>query len=1379
MRVRAAGSRKARGLRRAQRRWGLRLCGVIAIGLLSVLGIAAPALAASPAWELNSIHGPTDVPLTASSNEVVVLTIHANIGKFTLRFSNEETGEEGETAFLHYDASASDVQKALEKLRHGEPKTAVGAGNVVVTGGYEEKAETGTYTIEFVGALGGRYIGEEPVELEESEATEHEETKFEKEEEKLGGHREALEPEGEATITRGGYHDTVSYRVTPANRGGAPTSGTLVLLDTLPAGLTTRELPGGPGWSCQAVGGSEQAKREEEKQDKADKLPEGAGLSKFECSFSGVVNPDGDAPSVGVEAYVDLSQVHEGATLENSASLSGGGAPEKTVKETAQVGAASAAFGLQAFTASTTGADGTPYTQAGGHPYAATTGLFFNTVTHVDPGSKETEVAVSGRIKDAEVKLPAGFLGNPLWNREGEKDNRCSQADFTRGVPGGPEPGQSCPPDSQVGTADVYLSEFLKAPEPVAVYDLLPPPGVPAEFGFIFKNIPVRLDARVLHEATNGGEYRVAVLSADVNEAFNVFGVQLTLWGVPAEESHTAERFKNLSPERGAPYEGEDKEKPFLINPTDCRSEAEALEPGASDFNLAPITGAVVDSWERPGSLNAQGDPEHPGANWGEAEASSPAVTGCEALKFEPSVAFTPRTEEEEGGAVAGTTQADAPSGYKFELTIPQKESAKELATPELRNTTVTLPEGLVLSPAAANGLLACTPAQISLGSTEHGSCPQASQVGSVSIESQLLEKPLLGRVYVGEPECHPCDATQVVEGKLLKLYIEAEESGAPTNGGVRVKLAGSASVNQQNGQITTTFANNPQLPFEKLTLRLKGGPRAALANPQVCGALKGSALLTPWSLGGTTAGGTSIAGTALPEALPSAPFMVTGCPANLPFSPSFNAGTQDSQAGAYSNLVVTFTRKDGEQDLSGVTVQTPPGLLGKIAGIPRCEGLAAESSQVECSSASQIGVATSAAGAGSEPYVVSGPVYLTGGYEGAPFGMKIAVPANAGPFELGTVVVRAAIHINKTTSAITVNSQPLPQSIDGIPFRLKAVKVDINRPDFIFNPTNCETQAISATLTGQPAKAKEAPVSVNKSAPFTASDCAALGFAPTFTATTEGKTSKQDGASLTVKVSQHAGEANIRKVELQLPEALPSRNETLNKACTEAQFAANPAGCPEAAVVGSATAHTPLLSVPLTGPAYLVSHGGAAFPDLVFLLQGEGVHIELVGNTDIKKINGKEITFSKFETVPDAPINSFETDLPEGPHSILDFFGEFCAKKELFGPTTIVAQNNARFEQNTRIAVTGCPPTVAITKKQVKGGRLVLGLKLSQAGSVKVSGKSIKAAQKTLPAGSHTLTLNLNRTGRSAAKHHKKINVTVTLTAGSQKASTNSTFKA
>jgi hypothetical protein len=1316
---------------------------VAAALVLASAQLAQAAPAPSVAWELTSNQGPTNVSRKPPANLVMTLTVSARAGKFSLYFENEETGEEGETKLLAFNASAAEVQEALEKVK-GEHKP-IGAGNVIVTGGPGDANGSRPYVIEFTGALAGRYIGSEALTIDEQEISEAEEKKLEK-------NGESTE-EGTFTlaVSQPGYHGTVDYQLTPRNTGAVVSAGTVTVLDQLPAGLSTKALPGGEGWSCEPPSGAQ------EHHNKEAKLPEGAGLTSVKCTSAMPVNPDSDANAITIEANTEVGALSEGEQLVNHALLSGGGASATEAQpDVASVSSAPAPFGVHGFSARATGPAGETYTQAGGRPYAATTSFFFNTVPTYNAAEHSYEVLPAGNVKDVDVKLPAGFVGNP------QAALRCSQAEFTSGLKGGPKPGTgSCPAQSQVGEAAIYFHEFGANPEPVAVYDLVPPAGVPAEFGFIFDNVPIRLDGHVIREAGPDGEYRVGVLSADVNEIYGIFGVTLSLWGVPGESSHDAERFKSLHQRGMADEEGE---RAFLSNPTDCLAQAAN----------APSTTIYADSWQQPGPVSdAQGDPQLPNANWFEAQAGAPPVTGCGGLSFEPSFAFAPTLASGE------SAPADAPSGYTFDLAIPQNEAPKGLATPELKDANVTLPEGVVISPAGANGLAACaeTGAEaIELESTEAGRCPDASQIGTVTISSQLLAGPLEGRLYVGEPECGPCSAADAEDGKLFKVYIEAEGQG------VRVKLPGRATVNTSTGRLTASFQNNPQLPFQSLQLKLKSGPRSPLATPQYCGSLTSDAAFTPWSLSGTL-GPAEILGTPTANlsytALSQVAFGGAGgaCPASLPFEPGFRAGTaagSSTAAGHYSEFEVVFERHDREQDLSRMTVQTPPGLLGKIAGIERCGGDAAN--RGECPEASKIGEATAAAGAGPEPYVVSGPVYLTEGYGGAPFGLSIVVPAKAGPFDLGNVVVRASIAVNPTTSALTITSDPLPQSRDGVPFRLKWVSVKVNRhdsmgnPDFMINPTSCANQTIGASIVGAPVKGVEASESMQRSAPFTVGSCGELPFKPTFTASTQAKTSKASGASLQVKLALPGGSANVRQVELQLPGALPSRLTTLQKACTEAQFAASPAGCPEASRVGSAKAVTPLLNVPLEGPAYLVSHGGAAFPDLVFLLHGENVNIELVGKTDIKK----GLTYSKFETVPDAPIDSFEATFPQGPHSVLAANGNLCAQS-LLAPTKIVAQDNAQVVQNTTVTVIGCAPaspSVTIAKVKVKGNALLVTVKTSVPGTLTLAGVGLKKAVKRgLKAGSHQVTVRFDRKGMVAKRRHGKLTLKASLAVGARHA--------
>jgi hypothetical protein len=538
----------------------------------------------------------------------------------------------------------------------------------------------------------------------------------------------------------------------------------------------------------------------------------------------------------------------------------------------------------------------------------------------------------------------------------------------------------------------------------------------------------------------------------------------------------------------------------------------------------------------------------------------------------------------------------------------------------------------------------------------------------------------------LNQSACTPEDA---VNGNLVRVYLEAAGAGAV------VKLEGDVHINSTSGRLAATFVENPQLPVSSLKLHLDGGPRASLANPLACGLATTTSDLTPWSTPFT------------PDATPASSFAVdwdghggtlSACPATLPFNPSLTAGTLNSSAGTFSPFTLTLRREAREQELSQLSVKTPPGLLGMLSNVTLCSE--PQASQGTCSPVSEIGTTTVSAGAGSHPFWVTGHVFLTDSYRGAPFGLSVVVPAIAGPFNLGNVVVRAAISVDPHTSTLTVTSDPLPQMVDGIPLRVQTVNVTVNRPGFMFNPTNCEAHQINATVSGS------AGATAQTSSPFAAVGCKNLPFSPKFTVSTAATTSKMNGASLNVKVLYKPGQANIRSVAVSLPKQLPSRLSTIQQACTASTFAANPATCPPGSLIGIATARTPVLPVALTGPAYLVSHGGAAFPDLVLILQGEGVRVDLIGNVNI----AKGITSSQFANVPDVPISSFALNLPTGRHSALTAtvpskaHGSLCGQK-LIMPTTLTGQNNAQVKQNTKITINGCAKPKKKAKKRTKAG--------------------------------------------------------------------------
>jgi hypothetical protein len=397
------------------------------------------------------------------------------------------------------------------------------------------------------------------------------------------------------------------------------------------------------------------------------------------------------------------------------------------------------------------------------------------------------------------------------------------------------------------------------------------------------------------------------------------------------------------------------------------------------------------------------------------------------------------------------------------------------------------------------------------------------------------------------------------------------------------------------------------------------------------------------------------------------------------------------------------------------------------------------------------------AAGAGSDPYWVEGTVYLTGPYKGAPFGLLIVTPAKAGPFNLGNVVTRAALRVNEFTAAATVESDPLPQILDGVPLRVKTVVVTLDRPGFMIAPTNCSQLAVTGSITGaSPSGSPAATVAV--STPYAVTGCKALAFSPSFTASTAGNNKRGQGASLKLRIGYPAGtQANLHKVDVEVPRVLPTQDTTLKEACTERQFNLNPAGCPAHSDVASVVVHTPVLASPLTGPAYLVSHGDAAFPDVELVLQGEGVELIVDGKTQIKK----NVTYSHFETIPDAPISSFEFSAPKGPHALFGAFGNFC-QKQLRMPVTMTGQNGAVINQNTRVQVEDCPKSLALISKKVGKQALTISVYAPAAGKVTASAAGLSTGTKTYT-GNEALSFTLKRkhTGALTTKLHLKFTPT------------------
>jgi hypothetical protein len=584
------------------------------------------------------------------------------------------------------------------------------------------------------------------------------------------------------------------------------------------------------------------------------------------------------------------------------------------------------------------------------------------------------------------------------------------------------------------------------------------------------------------------------------------------------------------------------------------------------------------------------------------------------------------------------------------------------------------------------------------------------------------------------------------------------------------IKVAGDVTPDPLTGQLVATFRENPQLPFSEFTLSFSQGQTSPLVSPPACGEFTATAALTPWSEPGEAS--------SLLSMFPISAGVGGGaCPSGgvPPFDPKIISGTVSNAAGTYSPFYLRVIREDGEQEITKFSTTMPPGLSGNLTGIPFCPDAdieaarhvsgAQEQAAPSCPAASELGRSITEAGVGTVLAQTPGKIYLAGPYHGAPLSLVSITSAKVGPFDLGTVVIRFALEINPTTAQVEVSgaqSEAIPHIIDGIVVHARDIRVYVDREHFTLNPTSCDPMTVAETITGAGANPADPAdqQTVPAAARFQAADCSSLGFKPIFKTSTSAKTSRTEGASLHVSLSYLPGslgrEANIHEVKVELPKQLPSRLTTLQKACTDAVFNANPANCPAASVVGTAKAITPILPEPLRGPAYFVSHGGAKFPELIVVLSGYGFTIDLHGETFVSKAG---VTSSTFGTVPDQPVESFELTLPEGPYSALAANGDLCVQK-LVMPTSFVAQNGTALKQQTPISVQGCKPEIRVMRHRVKGKHATVVVSVPSAGTLSAGGGGLSRVRRSVGgAGTVTVTLKLSkRDQRFVARHHGRL---------------------
>jgi hypothetical protein len=916
--------------------------------------------------------------------------------------------------------------------------------------------------------------------------------------------------------------------------------------------------------------------------------------------------------------------------------VSGGGAEPVSQSLSSTVGGPVPPFGLlegsHGLFAGASEEDGVDTRLAGSHPYAVQLETNFNSEKVFGyPNPVED-------LRDLDLKLPQGFVVNPQAVTERCKESELAATEI---------PGGGCGAASQVGQVLLNTVVFGSATLRLPLYDMEPPPGVAAEFGIY------ELGTRIHIQGGLDGDFHLTGGSSEILAKYSVRGIRVELWGDPGAVGHDRVREGNGECGRTLGSEGcsltpaEANKVPFVTMPTSC-GERLSLD-------------ATALSWE---GSTASRHTDFLGLNGGPLE-----MSGCDSLGFEPTIS-----------SQATTNVAESPSGLDFAIHQPQNEAIEGRSTARLKDVQVSLPEGMTVNPSSANGLDACTEEEVDYApdgpkvqfTTEPQHCPPASKVGTVLVKTPLLDHELPGAVYVAKPYANPF-------GSLLAIYlaIEDEESG------IIAKLAGKVQPDPQTGQLTATFAENPDLPLEDIKVHFFGGAHGTLMTPVGCGPHTTVATLTPWSS---------------PEGASASPTdsfqSPAGCAASEAAAPKtygFQAGTVTPLSGSYSPFVLRVDRPDGSQHITGIETTLPEGLLGRLAGIPYCSEAAIaqarsreapEAGQLEqrypsCPQASELGTVHVIAGSGPSPLPISGHVYLAGPYKGAPLSIVAIVAAVAGPFDLGTVVDRVALNVGEYDSRIHAVADPLPTIRQGIPFDVRSIELRLDRPGFTLNPTSCEAKAIEGQISTQAGQG--APLN-NR---FQVGDCSRLAFKPSLKLSLKGATGRSGHPALKAVVTypNHGEYANIARAQVSLPHSEFLDQGNIGKACTKPVLAAR--ACPRRSIYGKVKAWTPLLERPLEGPVYLVGGYGYKLPALVAELNGQ-VRLLLVGKVDTDKKNGIRNTF---EAVPDAPVSRFVLEMKGGKkYGLLENSENVCRKQQKAG-VAFNAQNGRKKTYVVRIA--------------------------------------------------------------------------------------------
>jgi hypothetical protein len=830
--------------------------------------------------------------------------------------------------------------------------------------------------------------------------------------------------------------------------------------------------------------------------------------------------------------------------------------------------------------------------QAGGHPDLETQ------FTLDSPGDPEA-------AKNISVNLPEGVFGNP------NAVPRCSSIDFALA---------QCPAFSQVGkitisanyegnpnhllgTAPVFTVEPRSDEESARLAFIVPSLNIPI-------NIPISV--------RTGSDYGLRMTVTGITQQIPLRSADISVWGFPASPSHNDERFAKGSPGNPAgcvestlatctgPHAAVVPIKPFTDNPTVCTGE--------------PLTVRLdVQTYQDPSNLS-------------HIEGDYPATTGCDEMTFNPvlEVALT-------------TTETDSASGLEMQMKAPQFEGFANSPS-EIRSASVTLPPGVTINPDAADGQTACSDAMARFGTELPPLCPDSSKIGNFDILTPALDGPLEGSLYFGEPK----------PGNQYRVFMTADGFG------IHAKLVAEVYPDPQTGQVTMEVRDLPQVPFDAFNLHVFASDRGLLATPTQCTVYGVDSLFTPWNdrLAQQRSGPTF--------SINSGP-QRGQCPGQVrPFSPRLVAGMSNPEAGGFSNFHLKLDRDDGDQFLGDLNFRMPPGFTGDLRGISYCPEASisaaanklgrAERSNPSCPASSEIGSSNVAAGPGGHPFHAVGKMYLAGPFKGAPLSLVTITPALAGPYDYGVVVVRVALHVDPLTAQVSAVSDTVPSIIGGVPIRMRSIQVNIDRPDFTINPTNCDPFSIDSQGVGDQGTV------TNFSSYFHAVNCDLLPFKPRMTGRILGgrkQTTRSRNPRLKIDLTTRPHDANIRSVSVTLSSAFQIDQRHLGNICSEKELAASQ--CAGRTPIGKATAETPLLDQPLSGPVFAVS-GSGGLPRLAFILRGQ---VNLVPRADTETVKGGRLQ-TTVPVIPDAPIGHFGLTIFGGKTGYLTNTRDLCVHRPL-----------------------------------------------------------------------------------------------------------------